>query len=121
MTGPLRALAVSGARTLPPFRVHLLAAGQVALHVLGASAAVALLVPMLAGVPIPLPSDLVMLVVGERAAARLSSAASALGSASPRSACGKATALLERWGRPALAIGRGRPGSAPSPWVAAGG
>jgi membrane protein DedA with SNARE-associated domain len=35
----------------------------------GAPAALALLVPMEAGVPIPLPADLVMLLVGERAAA----------------------------------------------------
>jgi membrane protein DedA with SNARE-associated domain len=36
---------------------------------LGGLAALALLVPMEAGVPIPLPADLVMLVVGERVAA----------------------------------------------------
>src|SRR5207245_8495680 len=36
---------------------------------LGAPVALALLVPMEAGVPVPLPADLVMLVVGEQAAA----------------------------------------------------
>ena len=36
---------------------------------LGAPLALALLVPMEAGIPIPLPADLVMLLVGEQAAA----------------------------------------------------
>jgi len=36
---------------------------------LGAPVALALLVPMEAGVPVPLPADLVMLIVGEQAAA----------------------------------------------------
>jgi membrane protein DedA with SNARE-associated domain len=36
----------------------------------GGLAALALLLPMEAGVPIPLPADLVMLTVGERVAAR---------------------------------------------------
>jgi membrane protein DedA with SNARE-associated domain len=49
-------------------RGELLVAGKAA-GGLGSSVALALLVPMEAGVPIPLPSDRVMLAVGERVAA----------------------------------------------------
>jgi membrane protein DedA with SNARE-associated domain len=47
----------------------IVAATRAGVHGLGVPAALALLVPMEAGVPIPIPSDLVMLGVGERAAA----------------------------------------------------
>lgn len=50
-------------------RSEVLVAGKAAAGGLGGSLALALLVPMEAGVPIPLPSDLVMLAVGERVAA----------------------------------------------------
>src|SRR2546428_4398002 len=49
-----------------PMTPALLAAGRAAVHGLGAPAALGLLVPMEAGVPIPVPADLVMLTVGER-------------------------------------------------------
>jgi membrane-associated protein len=153
MSGPAAALAVKWASKLPLLlpRARLLAAGQVALHGLGASAAVALLLPMEAGVPIPLPSDLVMLVVGERAAAgalplwvavvALEAVAvvgtgalflicrgpghALVGRLGPRlglteERLGRATALLERRGRPALALGRGTPGLRTVTVVAAG-
>ena len=133
-------------------RAHLIAAGQVALHGVGASMAVGLLVPMEAGVPIPLPSDLVMLLVGERAAAGAVplwvavlafEAVALVGTAALFLICrgpghsvvsrlgprlglteerlGRAAALLERRGRPALAIGRGTPGLRTVTVVAAGG
>lgn len=47
-------------------QAHVLAAAPGAL---GVPAAVALLVPMEAGIPIPIPADLVILLLGERAAA----------------------------------------------------
>src|SRR5437667_12276153 len=49
-----------------PMTPALLAASRAAVHGLGAPAALGLLVPMEAGVPIPVPADLVMLTVGER-------------------------------------------------------
>jgi membrane protein DedA with SNARE-associated domain len=106
---------------------------------------------MQAGIPIPLPFDLVLLFVGERAAAgaiRLWLAVIALevvalvGTAALFLACRgpgnalitrlgprvgltrermtRATAVIERRGRPALAIGRGMPGLRTATCVAAG-
>jgi membrane protein DedA with SNARE-associated domain len=106
---------------------------------------------MEAGIPIPLPFDLVLLFVGERAAAgaiRLWLAVIALevvalvGTAALFLACRgpgnalitrlgprvgltrermtRATAVIERRGRPALAIGRGMPGLRTATCVAAG-
>jgi membrane-associated protein len=106
---------------------------------------------MEAGIPIPLPFDLVLLFVGERAAAgaiRLWLAVIALevvalvGTAALFLACRgpgnalitrlgprvgltrermtSATAVIERHGRPALAIGRGTPGLRTATCVAAG-
>jgi membrane protein DedA with SNARE-associated domain len=118
---------------------------------LGVPAAVALLVPMEAGLPIPLPTDLVILLVGERAAAGaiplwlavlamelvalIGTGALFLACRGPGSALiarlgprlglthermGRATAIVERRGRPALAIGRGTPGLRTVTVVAAG-
>jgi membrane protein DedA with SNARE-associated domain len=133
-------------------RAHLVAAGHAALHGLGAPAALALLLPMEAGVPIPVPSDFVMLLVGERAAAGALpiwlaaiafEAVAIVGTAALFLICrgpghalvhrlgprlglteerlGRVTALLERRGRPALAVGRGTPGLRTVTVVAAGG
>ena len=133
-------------------RPHLLAAGHATLHGLGAPAALVLLLPMEAGVPIPVPSDFVMLLVGERAAAGAFplcaavlalEAVAVLGTAALFLACrgpghalvqrlgprvglteerlGRVNALLERRGRPALAVGRGTPGLRTITVVAAGG
>ncbi len=44
------------------------ASGTTAVSGLGAPVALALLLPMEAGIPIPIPADLVMLLIGERAA-----------------------------------------------------
>ena len=133
-------------------RAYLLAASDAALHGLGAPATLALLLPMEAGVPIPLPADFVMLLVGERAAAGAIpiwlavvafEAVAILGTAALFLVCrgpghalvhrlgprvglteerlGGVTALVERRGRPALAIGRGTPGLRTVTVVAAGG
>jgi membrane protein DedA with SNARE-associated domain len=102
--------------------------------------ALALLVAMEAGVPIPVPSDLVVLLVGERAAAgafslgaavavvelaavvgttalffAFRSAARPLRRIGPRvgltqERLGRATSLLETRGRPAIVLGRATPG-----------
>lgn len=119
---------------------------------LGAPAALGLLVPMEAGVPIPLPTDLVLLLVGERAAAGTiplwlavlaMELVAAAGTALLFFACrgpghalikrlgprvgltderlGRATGIVERRGRPALALGRGTPGLRTLTVVAAGG
>jgi membrane protein DedA with SNARE-associated domain len=128
-----------------------LAAGQAGLHGLGVPAALLLLVPMEAGLPIPIPSDLVMLVVGERVAAGAFplwlavlafEVVAVVGTAVLFLACrgpghaviarvgprigltderlGRATTLLARRGRPALAVGRGTPGLRTVTVVAAG-
>ena len=129
-----------------------LAAARVGLHGLGVPAAVGLLVPMEAGLPIPIPSDVVMLLVGERVAAGgfplwlavvAFEAVAVVGTALLFLACrgpghalvarfgprlglteerlARATALVERRGRPALAVGRGTPGLRTVTVVAAGG
>jgi membrane protein DedA with SNARE-associated domain len=118
---------------------------------LGVPAAVAVLVPMEAGLPIPLPTDLVILLVGERAAAGAvplwlavlaMEAVALIGTGALFLACrgigqpvvsrfgprvgltaarlGRAVAMVERRGRPALAIGRGTPGLRTITVVAAG-
>jgi membrane protein DedA with SNARE-associated domain len=118
---------------------------------LGVPSAVMLLVPMEAGVPIPVPSDLVMLLVGERVAAGAFplwlavvalEVVAILGTTLLFAACRgpghalvtrlgprvgltekrleRATALLVRRGRPALAVGRGTPGLRTVTVVAAG-
>jgi membrane protein DedA with SNARE-associated domain len=118
---------------------------------LGVPAALALLIPMEAGIPIPLPFDLVLLFVGERAAAGaiplwlavtaleavalIGTAALFLACRGPGSALvnrlgprlgltrermARATAVIERRGGPALAIGRGTPGLRTATCVAAG-
>jgi membrane protein DedA with SNARE-associated domain len=128
------------------------AAARVGLHGLGVPAALALLVPMEAGFPIPIPSDLVMLLVGERVAAGALplwlaviafEAVAVVGTGLLFVACrgpghalvarlgprvglteqrqARATALVERRGRPALAVGRGTPGLRTVTVVAAGG
>jgi membrane protein DedA with SNARE-associated domain len=133
-------------------RSSVLAAARVALHGLGVPAAVGVLVPMEAGLPVPVPSDLVMLLVGERVAAGAFplwlavvafEAVAVVGTALLFVACrgpghalvarlgphvgltaerlARATALLERRGRPALAVGRGTPGLRTVTVVAAGG
>ena len=118
----------------------------------GAPTALGLLVPMEAGVPIPVPADVVMLLVGERvqagafplwlavlafeAVAVVGTVALFVLSRGPGHALvarvgprvgltedrrGRVTALLERRGRPALAVGRGTPGLRTVTVVAAGG
>jgi membrane protein DedA with SNARE-associated domain len=118
----------------------------------GASAAVGLLVPMEAGVPIPVPADFLMLLVGERVAAGHFplwaavvgfEAVAVVGTTALFLACRgpghslverlgprvgltherlqRATATLQRRGRPALALGRGTPGLRTLTVVAAGG
>src|SRR5437588_9668821 len=118
----------------------------------GASAAVGLLVPMEAGVPIPVPADFLMLLVGERVAAGHFplwaavagfEAVALVGTAALFFACRgpghavihrlgprvglteqrleRTTAVLQRRGRPALAMGRGTPGLRTLTVVAAGG
>jgi membrane protein DedA with SNARE-associated domain len=119
---------------------------------LGVPAALLLLLPMEIGIPIPIPADLVMLLVGERAAAGafpLWAAVLAMevlaivGSAGlfliargpghafierlgPRvgltaNRLDRASALVERRGRSALAIGRATPGLRTVTVIAAGG
>lgn len=119
---------------------------------LGAPAALGLLVPMEAGLPIPLPTDLVLLLVGERAASGsiplwlavlAMEAVAVIGTALLFFACrgpghalikrlgprvgltderlARATGVVERRGRPALALGRGTPGLRTITVVAAGG
>src|SRR5919106_3943438 len=109
--------------------------GAAATGSLGVPAALALLVPMEAGVPIPIPTDLVILLVGERAAAGAIplwvavlgvELVALVGTALLFFACrgpghalvsrlgprvglttervGRATATVERRGRPALAV-----------------
>jgi membrane-associated protein len=118
---------------------------------LGIPAALALMIPMEAGLPIPLPMDLVILLVGERAAAGaiplwlavlaievvavIGTGALLLACRGPgtaliarlgprvgltRERMERATAVIERRGRPALAIGRGTPGLRTATVVAAG-
>ena len=119
---------------------------------LGAPLALALLVPMEAGIPIPLPADLVMLLVGEQAAAGhiplwlavlAFEAIAVVGTTllyllargpghalvervGPRvglttQRLDRALGIIQRRGRPALAIGRGTPGLRTVTTVAAGG
>jgi membrane-associated protein len=119
---------------------------------IGAAAGIALLLPMEAGVPIPVPADLVMLAVGARvgagdiplAAAVLAfemvaivgTTALFLAARGPGHAVirrlgprlgltpgrlGRATSLIERRGRPALALGRATPGLRTLTVIAAGG
>jgi membrane-associated protein len=119
---------------------------------IGAAAGIALLLVMEAGVPIPVPADLVMLAVGARVGAGdiplavgvlafeavaivgttvLFLAARGPGHAvirrlGPRlgltaARLGRATSLLERRGRPALAAGRAIPGLRTLTVIAAGG
>ena len=118
---------------------------------LGVPAALALLLPMEAGVPIPVPADLVMLLVGERVAeghfplwaavvaleviavagtaalflvargpghALVSRFGSRFGLTDDRMA--RASAMVERRGRPALVAGRALPGVRTVTVVAAG-
>jgi membrane-associated protein len=118
---------------------------------LGVPAALALLIPMEAGIPIPLPFDLVLLFVGERAAAGAIplwlavvalEAVALIGTGALFLACrgpagalvrrlgprigltqermARATAVIERRGGPALALGRGTPGLRTATCVAAG-
>ena len=119
---------------------------------IGAVAGLAVLLPMEAGIPVPLPADLVMLTVGARVGAGdiplwvavlAFEAIAAIGTAAlfllvrgpghgfvvrvgPRiglsdSRLERASALLERRGMLALAIGRGTPGLRTLTVVAAGG
>jgi membrane protein DedA with SNARE-associated domain len=119
---------------------------------IGAAAGIALLLPMEAGVPIPVPADLVMLAVGARVGAgaiplpvailafeavaivgttALFVAARGPGHAvvtrlGPRlglttARLARATNLIERRGRPALAVGRATPGLRTLTVIAAGG
>jgi membrane protein DedA with SNARE-associated domain len=118
---------------------------------LGVPVALALLIPMEAGIPIPLPFDVVLLFVGERAAAGaiplwlgvlalevvalIGTGALFLACRGPGGALvrrlgprlgltdermARATAVIERRGRPALAIGRGTPGLRTATCVVAG-
>jgi membrane protein DedA with SNARE-associated domain len=118
---------------------------------LGVPVALAFLIPMEAGLPIPLPTDLLILFVGERAGAGaiplwlavlaleavalIGTGALFLACRGPGSALihrlgprvgltrermTRATAVVERRGRPALAIGRGTPGLRTATCVAAG-
>lgn len=135
-----------------PTGVSVLAVAKAAVHGLGVPAALLLLVPMEAGLPIPVPSDLVMLLVGERVAAGafplwaavvVFELVAVVGTTVLFLACrgpghaliarlgprvgltderlARATALLARRGRPALALGRGTPGLRTVTVVAAGG
>src|SRR5690348_12705767 len=119
---------------------------------LGAIAGLALMVPMEAGIPIPIPADLVMLAVGARigagdiplwAGVLAFEAISVLGTTAlflaargpghsllarfgPRLGLTAAridrfSALIERRGRPVLALGRATPGLRTLTVVAAGG
>jgi membrane protein DedA with SNARE-associated domain len=123
-----------------------------ALGGIGAAAGLALLLPMEAGVPVPIPSDLVMLAIGARVSAGdiplwmailafegvaiigttvLFLVARGPGHAfvtrvGPRLGLNavrleRATRLLERRGRPALAVGRGTPGLRTLTVITAGG
>jgi membrane protein DedA with SNARE-associated domain len=143
---------VVGLVTLSREGSSILAAGQAGVHGLGVPAALLLLVPMEAGLPVPIPSDLVMLVVGERVAAGAFPLWSAVvafemvalaGTTLLFLACrgpghaiiarvgprvgltderlARATHLVARRGRPALAVGRGTPGLRTVTVVAAGG
>ena len=127
-------------------------AGVAAVPGVGALAAIGLLVLTEAGLPIPIPADIVMLFVGERAAAGtlplwiavvafeavavlgttmlfviargpgngvVSRLGPRLGFTPERQR--RATALLERRGRPAMVIGRTTPGLRTITVVAAGG
>jgi membrane-associated protein len=118
---------------------------------LGIPAALALLIPMEAGLPIPIPTDLLIILLGERAAAGsiplalavvVIEAVAVVGTGLLLFACrgpgsalvgrlgpkvgltsermARATAVVERRGRPALAIGRGTPGLRTATVVAAG-
>jgi membrane protein DedA with SNARE-associated domain len=119
---------------------------------IGAVAGIALLLPMEAGVPVPVPADLVMLAVGARVSAGdlplavavlAFEAVAVLGTAAlfllargpghvmvrrfgPRvglsgARLGRATTLIERRGRLALAVGRATPGLRTLTVIAAGG
>lgn len=119
---------------------------------IGAAAGIALLLVMEAGVPIPVPADLVMLAVGARvgagdiplavgvlafeAVAIVGTAVLFLAARGPGHAVirrlgprlgltaarlGRATSLVERRGRPALAAGRAIPGLRTLTVIAAGG
>jgi membrane protein DedA with SNARE-associated domain len=118
----------------------------------GAAAGIALLLPMEAGVPVPIPADLVMLGVGARvgagdiplavavlafeAVAVVGTTALFLAARGPGYAIvrrfgprlglttarlGRATSLIERRGRLALAVGRATPGLRTLTVVTAGG
>ncbi len=99
--------------------------------------ALVLLLPMEAGVPIPVPADLVMFTVGERVAAIAVLGTTALFLAcrgpaqriiarfGPRlglteARLGRAAAFAETRGRPGLALGRGTPGLRTLTVIAAG-
>jgi membrane protein DedA with SNARE-associated domain len=130
----------------------LLAAAKKATPGFGAPVALALLLPMEAGIPIPVPADLVMLLIGERAAdgaipvwaavlaleaiAVVGSVALFLFARGPGHAVvaragprvgltaerlARASAVVERRGSTALAVGRGTPGLRTVTVVAAGG
>jgi membrane protein DedA with SNARE-associated domain len=117
---------------------------------LGIPAALALLIPMEAGLPIPVPTDLLIVFLGERAAAGavplwlavlaieivavVGTGALLLACRGPgraliarlgpkvgltRERMDRATAVVERRGRPALAVGRGTPGLRTATVVAA--
>jgi membrane protein DedA with SNARE-associated domain len=123
-----------------------------ALGGIGAVAGLALLLPMEAGIPVPLPSDLVMLAIGARVSAGdiplwiaivafegvaiIGTTALFLVARGPGHAfvarvgprlglnavrLERATRLLERRGRPALAVGRGTPGLRTLTVITAGG
>lgn len=127
-------------------------AGSVVPAGLGAIAGLALMVPMEAGIPIPIPADLVMLAVGARVGAGdiplwiavlAFEAVSVLGTTAlflaargpghalvarlgPRlgltqARIARATSLIERRGRPVLAVGRATPGLRTLTVIAAGG
>jgi membrane protein DedA with SNARE-associated domain len=118
---------------------------------MGAAAGIALLLPMEAGVPVPVPADLVMRAVGARvsagdiplavailafeAVAILGTTALFLAARGPGHAVvsrlgprlglsaarlGRATSLIERRGRLALAVGRATPGLRTLTVIAAG-
>ena len=122
-----------------------------ALGGIGAAAGLALLLPMEAGVPVPFPSDFLMLAIGARVGAgdiplwvaivafeavaiigttalfcRTRSGPRLGGTGGPRLGLteirlARATRLLDRRGRPALAVGRGTPGLRTLTVITAGG
>jgi membrane protein DedA with SNARE-associated domain len=128
------------------------AAGSGVAAGVGAAAGIALLLPMEAGLPLPIPADLVMLAIGARvsagdvplavavlafeAVAILGTTALFVAARGPGYALvrrlgpriglnparlGRATSLIERRGRLALAVGRATPGLRTLTVIAAGG